>query len=239
MLSKLLAVLGVGLLVSGTALASLRGATTVAITGTPVVKLKWRESYVVKGSGTLTFSATETVAGEVEASLRNLATNKVLINKRFSVAAGPFTKSLPLSARPDPGAYRLRVKEFPTGNASDKTVEIPAPPEGVIDKAYTSRTQNGPPAKVIKNAKTIYAHFHFLAAPQAKTLTFNWRKPGNPQVRFTGYAKKPYKTSVSTFVCVKAKTGGSCLNLPLRKGKWYCLVYANGRVVKRQLVTVT
>jgi hypothetical protein len=40
-------------------------------------------------------------------------------------------------------------------------------------------------------------------------------------------------------VCVKASTGGSCLDQPLRKGKWYCIVYANGKVVKRQLVTVT
>src|SRR4029079_12667763 len=192
MLSKVLAVLGVGLLVSATAAASHRTGSTVTITSTSVTAT-WKESYA---KGSVKFSGTETVAGTIEASLRNVRTGRLLYAKRFTVAAGPFTKSLPLSARPDPGAYRLRLKEFPTANASDKTVEIPAPPEGVIDKAYTSRTQNGPSAQVIKNAKTIYAHFHFLAAPQAKTLTFNWRKPGNPRVRFTGYAKKPYKATV-------------------------------------------
>jgi hypothetical protein len=92
---------------------------------------------------------------------------------------------------------------------------------------------------VIKNAKIIYAHFHFIARPQTNTLTFKWQKPGNPKVRFTGYAKKPYATDVSTFVCVKAPAGGRCLDRQLSAGKWYCIVYADGKVVKRQDVTVT
>ena len=93
---------------------------------------------------------------------------------------------------------------------------------------------------MIRAAKKIYAHFHFVARPQANVLTFNWRKPGNPKVRFTGYAKKPYQTNVFiTFVCVKKLEGGPCLDQELRKGKWYCIVYARGKVVKRQLVSVT
>ena len=207
----------------------------MTITATSVTA-KWRESFL---KGKVDFSGTESAAGEIQASLTNLATRRVLMNRRITVGTGSFTGSLPLTARPIPGTYRLRLKEFPTGAAADRNVTIPAPPEGVVDRAYTSRTQRGAPAKVIRNARTIYAHFHFIAAPRKRTLTFNWRKPGNPQVRFTGYAKKPYKTSISTFVCVKAKSGGSCLNVPLRKGKWYCIVYAGGRVVKRQAVTVT
>jgi hypothetical protein len=42
-----------------------------------------------------------------------------------------------------------------------------------------------------------------------------------------------------TFVCVKKLEGGPCLDQELRKGKWYCIAYARGQVVKRQLVTVT
>jgi hypothetical protein len=38
---------------------------------------------------------------------------------------------------------------------------------------------------------------------------------------------------------VKKLEGGPCLDQELRKGKWYCIVYARGKVVKRQLVTVT
>jgi hypothetical protein len=235
MLSKLLAVLGVGLLVCGTALASHGAESALTITRVSVTA-KWHESFV---KGKVAFSGTKGTAGQVEVSLRKVASDRLIGVKRITVGSGAFTGSIALSARPVPGTYRLRLKEFPTGTAADRNVTIPTPSEGVVDRAYTSRTKNGPPAKVIKNAKVIYAHFHFVARPKAKTLTFNWRKPGNPKVRFTGYAKKPYKTTVDTFVCVKATSGGSCLNVPLRTGKWYCIVYAGGKVVKRQDVTVT
>ncbi len=226
--------LGVGLLVSGTALASHQTASAVTINSASV-SAKWHESYV---KGSVSFSGTESGAIELGASLRNVATGHLISVKRFSVGGGTFTQSVKLSARPVPGTYRLRLKEMPAGAAADRNVTIPAPPEGVVDRAYTSNT-NGPPVKVIRNAKIIYAHFHFIARPQTNVLTFNWRKPGNPKVRFTGYAKKTYHANVYTFVCVKQSAGGSCLNQELRTGKWYCIVYARGRVVKRQEVTVT
>lgn len=208
----------------------------MTITGTPVVTANWNESYV---KGKVTFTATETVAGRIEASLRNVKTGRLMRAKRFSVGTGSFTNSIPLTSRPVPGTYRLRLKEFPTGNASDTNVTIPAPPEGVIDVAYMTSKKKGPRMKVIKNAKTIYAHFHFAARPKTNTLTFKWQKPGNPEVRFTGYAKKQYKPTIDTFVCVKSTGGGPCLGVPLRTGKWYCIVYAGGKVVKRQDVRVT
>jgi hypothetical protein len=235
MLSKLLAALGVGLLVCGTAVAAHRASTALAITHTSV-SAKWKESYV---KGSVEFSGTETVAGQIEASLRNIKSGRLIAVKRFSVGTGSFTNSIALSARPVPGTYRLRLKEFPTGAAADRNVVIPSPPEGVIDKASMSRTKNGTRMKVIRDAKTIYAHFHFVARPTTNTLTFKWQKPGNPKQRFTGYATKKYATNVYTFVCVKRSTGGSCLNQPLAKGKWYCIVMAKGRVVKRQDVRVT
>jgi len=235
MLGKLLAVLGVGLLVSGTAIAAQRTGSAVTITAASVTA-KWKESYV---KGSVTFSGTETTAGTLEASLRNTKTNRLIKVNRFAVNAGEFTNSLPLSARPVPGTYRLRLKEFPTGSAADRNVVIPAPPEGVIDIAYMTSTKNGPRMKVIRNAKRIYAHFHFTARPETNTLTFKWQKPGNPKVRFTGFATKPFKTTIDTFVCVKSSGGGSCLNQTLAKGKWYCIVMAKGKVVKRQDIRVT
>jgi len=232
----MLAIVGVAVLAAGSALAARQAGSTVAITGASVTA-KWHESYV---KGNVAFSGTKSVAGQVEVSLRNVATARLIGVKRISVGSGSFTNSIPLSARPVPGTYRLRLKEFPTGAAADRNVKVPAPPEGVVDRAYTSKSKNGPPVKVIRDAKKIYAHFHFVARPQTNVLTFNWRKPGNPKVRFTGYAKKPYKTNVFiTFVCVKKLEGGPCLDQELRKGKWYCIVYARGKVVKRQLVTVT
>ena len=232
----MLVIVGVAVLAAGSALAARQAGSTVAITGTSVTA-KWHESYV---RGSVTFTGNESQAATLEASLRNVATGRLIAVKRFSVGGGTFTQSIQLSARPVPGTYRLRLKEMPTGSAADRNVKVPAPPEGVVDRAYTSKTKNGPPVKVIRDAKKIYAHFHFVARPQTNVLTFNWRKPGNPKVRFTGYAKKPYKTNVLiTFVCVKKLEGGPCLDQELRKGKWYCIAYARGQVVKRQLVTVT
>ena len=235
MVSKLLAVLGVGLLVSGTAVAAQRAGSALTITSA-TVSAKWKESYV---KGSVRFSGTETVAGTIEASLRNVQTGRLIAVKRFSVATGSFTNSIPLSARPVPGAYRLRLKEFPTGSVADQNVIIPAPSEGVIDVAYMTNTKNGNRMKVIRNAKIIYAHFHFISRPQTNTLTFKWQKPGNPKVRFTGFATKRYSTTVDTFVCVKSTAGGSCLNVALATGKWYCIVMAKGKVVKRQDIRVT
>jgi hypothetical protein len=236
MLSKSLAgLLGVGLLVCGTALASHRTASAVTITSAKVTA-KWNESYM---KGSLSFTGTSDAAIQLEASVRSVVSHKLVAKPLGFTASGAFSKKITLGARPIPGKYTLTLANNFGSKQADRVVTIPAPPEGVIDDAYMTRTKNGPPAKVIKNAKTIYAHFHFVARPTTNTLTFNWRKPGNPKVRFTGYAKKPYKTNISTFVCVKSTAGGSCLNVPLRKGKWYCIVYAKGKVVKRQDVLVT
>jgi hypothetical protein len=215
---------------------SAAGSTSTLTIGTTNVTAKWKESYV---KGSVSFTGSETNSIDLEASLRNVATARLIQVKRFSVSAGNFSNSIPLSARPVPGTYRLRLKEMPTGSAADRNVTIPAPPEGVIDIAYMTNTKTGARKKVIKNAKVIYAHFHFVARPQTNTLTFKWQKPGNPKVRFTGFATKRYATTIDTFVCVKRTSGGSCLDVPLQKGKWYCIVYAKGKVVKRQDVRVT
>src|SRR3989442_4895891 len=121
MLRKLLAgLLGVGLLVSGTALASHRAASTLTIYSASV-KAKWHESYV---KGTVSFTGSETNSIELEASLRKVTTGRLIRVTRFSVSAGNFSHSIKLSARPVPGTYRLRLKEFPTGAAADRNVTI-------------------------------------------------------------------------------------------------------------------
>jgi len=235
--TRTLAAALVGVTLAGSsAVAAPRRSAGVTI-GAAAASMKWKESYA---KGKVTFSFTTTSAANLQSSLRNATTKRLDSVARFSVSApGTYTKQMKTSARPVPGTYILRVAELPTGGHADASVPIPAPPEGVVDRAYTSRTKNGPPAKVVPHAKLIYAHFHFVARPQAQSVTFNWRKPGNPKVRFTGYAKKPYQQSVSSFVCVKSPSGGRCLNRTLQKGKWYCILSAAGRIVKRQLVVVT
>lgn len=233
----LAALVGAVVLGSGSAVAAhSRGAGVTVNAATASVK--WKESYA---KGKVTFSFTTTEGANLQSSLRNAASRRLDSIQRFSVAAaGTYTKTMKVSARPAPGTYILRVEEVPTGGHGDFSLAIPAPPEGVVDRAYTSGTKNGSPRKVIPNAKIIYAHFHFVARPQAQKVTFNWRKPGNPKVRFTGYAVKPYKENVSTFVCQRDRGRGPCLDKELTTpGKWYCILYAAGKIVKRQLVVVT
>jgi hypothetical protein len=211
--------IGVGLLASGSAVASPRAPSAITI-NSATVTAKWRESFLIKGGRKVTFSFTTTEPGTLEASVRSVATGRLITEgKVFSVGAGTFTRSIEIGARPVPGLYRLRLKTTPTGPGADKNVEIPAPPEGVVDRAYFSRTQTGPRVTVFRGrTSTIVVHFHFVARPQARKVKFIWKKPGNPKVRFTGRATKPYKPNVSSFVCAKY-VGHNCGGGTLRQGK--------------------
>jgi len=225
--------LGVGLLAAGAA------ATQQAVTiNGAAVTAKWHESFLVKGKRKVTFSFTTTEATTYEASVRGVAKGNLVAVKRFSVGAGTFTRSIEIAPRSVPGKYNLRLKQMPTGAGADRPVVIPAPPEGVVDRAYFSRTQTGQRVTVFRGiTSTIVVHFHFVARPQARKVSFIWKKPGNPKVRFTGRATKPYKENVSSFVCAKY-VGHRCGGGQLRKGKWYAILKAAGRVTKRQLVVV-
>ena len=190
--------------------------------------------------GSLSFTGTTSAPVSIEASVRSVASNKLVAAPLRFTASSTFSKKITLSAQPVPGPYRLHLEDPTTGNKLTETiVTIPAPPEGVIDKAYFSRTQSGPPVKVFRGTtSTIFVHFHFVAAPRARAVTFTWKKPGNPKVRFTGTATKPYAPTVSSFVCAKY-IGHTCGGGTLRTGKWYAILTAGGRVVKKQDVRVS
>jgi|SRR5215208_7675822 len=228
--------LAAGLVVAGSAAASRHAASAITIDSAKV-NAKWKESFM---KGSLSFTGTASEPIQLEASVRSDVSHQLVARPVMFTASATFSKTIKLGARPVPGPYTLTLANAFGSKQAERHVTIPAPPEGIIDRAYMSRTKNGPRVKVIRGAKIVYAHFHFLTPPQAKVVTFNWRKPGNPKVRFTGNAKKPYKTNVVTFVCVKV-VGGICVKNTketLRTGKWYCNVYARGRVVIKQAVTV-
>jgi hypothetical protein len=228
----------IGVCVAGGSALAARGAEPAVAITNATVTAKWKESYM---KGSLSFTGTTSAPVSIEASVRSVASRKLVAKPlRFS-ASSTFSKKITLGAQPVPGQYRLHLENPATGNKlAEIIVTIPAPPEGVIDEAYMTNTKNGRRMKTIKNAKIIYAHIHFSARPQASTITFKWQKPGNPKVRFTGFATQRYAPTMDTFVCVKRTGGGGpCLNKPLRKGKWYLVVIAGGQVVKRQDIRVT
>src|SRR5262249_53000905 len=221
---------------SGAALGSRGVEPAVRITNASVAA-KWKESFM---KGTLSFSGTPSGPVSLGASVRSVVSHKLVAAPlRFSASAN-FSKTIKLGAQPIPGQYLLHLADPTTGNKlAEMIVTIPAPPEGVVDTVYFSRTESGAPVKVFHGTtSTVFVHFHFAAPPQARSVTFTWKKPGNPQVRFTGMATKPYKQTVSSFVCAKY-IGHKCGGGTLRTGKWYAILTAAGRVVKRQDVRVT
>jgi hypothetical protein len=229
------ALLGV-CLVSGVALGSRGAEPAVTITNASVTA-KWSESYM---KGSLSFTGTTSSPVSIEASVRSVASNKLIATPlRFS-ASSTFAKKIALSAQPVPGQYRLHLEDPTTGNKlAEMVVTIPGPPEGVVDTAYFSRTESGPSIKVFRGTtSTIFVHFHFVARPKARSVTITWKKPGNPKVRFTGTATKPYAPSISSFVCAKY-IGHRCGGGSLRTGKWYAIIKASGRIVKKQDVRVS
>lgn len=232
------AVVAVGVLAGGAAVAWPQDQPTLTIDSTKV-KAKWRESWLGK-KGRVTFSATVSAPAQLQVTLRGKQTHQ-LVSKplEFSVEAGTFTKQLRLFQRPLPGPQLLRI----TGTSGDAnlppaevTVNLPSPPEGVIDRAYMSKTKRGGRVKVIRRgAHIIYAHFHFIARPRTNKVHFIWKRPGNPKIRFIGRATKKYHENMTTFVKAQRLPHGYA---KLRKGHWYCIVSAAGRVAKRQVVIV-
>ena len=139
----LTALLGVGL-VSGVALGSRGAEPAVAITNASVTA-KWKESYM---KGSLSFTGTTSGPVSIEASVRSVASNRLVAAPlRFS-ASSTFAQKITLGAQPVPGQYRLHLEDHSTGNKlAEMIASIPAPAEGVIDTVYFGRTQTGPPVK--------------------------------------------------------------------------------------------
>lgn len=228
----------IGLILAGSAgsgsAAVLRQADAPLTLDSAAVKATWRESRL---NGYVTFTATTAAAAQLEASLQSGKTHKLILVLPFSVQGGTFTKSLTLSGQPLPGRYKLRL----SGTSGDTTlpsvsavVSIPRPREGVVDAAYTSRAKAGPPARVIRGARQIYAHFHFKTNPaDRRSVKFVWRAPNR---KLVGAKTKKYRQQVWTVVTGKRLSRGYAR---LHKGTWSCAIRASGKVTKRISVRVT
>lgn len=221
--------LGVGLLVSGSAVASHEAAPTLTIKSAACKSCKWRQGWF---TGSVTFSATVTDQSQLQATVRSAKTQKLVVAPRqFSVGAGTFTRSVRLSHRPLPGTYVLELTGTSGGATlpdARKTFSVPTPVEGVADRGYASATRNGPAKRVFHRPRVIYAHFHFLQRPQASKVRFTWRRP---DYTIVGTVRKTYRDYFWTYVLTK---GGV-----LTPGTWYCYLRVSGKLAKGLSVRVT
>jgi hypothetical protein len=212
----------------GAAPATPAAAPTLAIE-TATVSAKWRESWL---TGSLRFSGTAGGAAELTATLRPARRAGRLAAKTQMTAGadGRFTGTLKLPARLLPDVYLLRVWGR-SGTVQltpvEREVTVPAPREGVVDRAFTSTAKNGKPTILTSGPRRVlWAHFHFLTRPKTRLVTASWY---TPSFTWVGTVTRPYSPNFVTFVRGTPN---------LEPGRWWCFLRAGGKVVKRVRIRI-
>ena len=183
----------------------------------------WKESWL---TGKVTYSGFVTAASELRVSLRPRAGGRVAAAATLSdVQAGPFSGELPLPPRLLPKVYRLTVSGTSEGlqiKPVTRDLKLPAPAEGIVDRAWASRTKTGRPINTIPGSPTqVWAHFHFAVPPKSRKVRNRWY---SPNFRWWGEKKnKPWTPTVHTRLAA-AK---------LDKGVWFAYMFSENRVVKK------
>lgn len=215
-------------LVSGTAAASERRTPKLTLQGA-TVSANWREGWF---TGSVKLRGTIGAPARLTAILRRVAGGSLPRRLDLTVRrAGRFRAELTLPARPLPGLYRLRL----TGSSGigalptvERNVRVPAPAEGIVDRAIASAKRGGPRAPVLRGPRQVlFARFHFLLAPRAQRVQVDWRTPSYVSYSTTSM---PYAPTIHTRV--------RSSNAPLEPGIWYCILSVGGKVAKRLVVRI-
>jgi hypothetical protein len=189
----------------------------IVLTGTASARMQvtvgWFAEQLIKGSAP-SFGPTDPKTGS------------------FTVGKGKFKKSVPARGL-FPGRFVLAgygKSGRTTVSIPGRVIVLPAPAEGVIGKAYVSKTSNGPPVKRLPaGTKTIYAHYTWAVYPQRSNYALTWTGPGgNRGWDFTGRLVTRGFVSI-----VKANRGKK-----LRSGTWQNVVRAFGKPVFKLTVRV-
>lgn len=218
------------------AFAAVRADAPTLTVETAVVNARWKEGWLRPGAS-IRFEGSVGQPSTLTASLRPVGREGVVTARLpdFEVAAGTFSKVMRLPARPLPGPYRLRVASTsppPRPAPVDLSVRIPAPPEGVIDRALVGTSRNGPWLRYIGNTgpavqgshKVLWVRFRFLHPPSGGRIelvwTLQWRK-------VVGKVFRRYRNTIDTY----ARS-----DVALPKGIWLVVLKIDGRVAKRMNV---
>lgn len=245
MLTRLRWALSVGLVV--TQLLAVCGRSAVATPTLGAAQLRitsaeanvhWRQGWLKPGA-TVVFAGSVTAPASLTVALRPLdRPGTVTARGEFETTrAGAFTKRLRLPPRPLPGTYSLRVGGT-SGESKLATAEvrvtIPAPAEGVLDRAEVGTTPHGPwllylsgsPPTVRGSHKTLWMRFRFLYPPTGKDIELVWKLHWHKVV---GKVYKLYKDTLTTSVSSA---------VPLPSGHWSAVLKVDGRVAKKMDVIV-
>ena len=200
----------------------------------PRFQIRWDRSV---GSGKLVVRGRLSRPTVVQLELRR-PHGGPLVSERVPLLGGPFTLEprlarglLPPGAIFLPGGFSVLI-----GGRSGhvpvllqlRSLVLPAPAEGVVVRAYSSRAEGGGAVRSLPSgAKEAYANFVFAAQPHVPLkLSASWYRPGG---RLLGTVAKSNRPVISTFV--RAST-------PLPPGSWRVVLRAGNRIVKQLTVNV-
>jgi hypothetical protein len=205
-----------------------------------VANVSWNQGWLRPGA-VVTFTGAVDAPSTVTATLRPVARPGIVTSHaEFEIGkAGPFTARLRLPPRPLPGVYSLRVggsTEVAGLKPVDLQVTIPAPPEGVVDRALVGPTKNGPWAVYVGNTgpalhgphSEIWMRFRFLYPPTGRNVVLVWRL--NWHTQLNGRVYKRYKRTIDTF---------ASYGKPLPSGTWNVVLKIDGRVAKQMDVRLS
>jgi hypothetical protein len=184
---------------------------------------KWKQSRV-KGTLIVTGSAPRSGTYVVDA----LKGTSRKIHASYQLKEGPFTQTIKLPAKLVPGKYRVSLlPSFPATQVkpAGRDAKLAAPAEGVVDLVVLSGAKNGPPARTLRNATTIWASFRFAAVPRG-SLTLTWYRTVKGKKQNLGSTRKASAKKVASYLRLGGTLRGTFTAVLTRKGK----VIARGSV---------
>jgi len=185
------------------------------------LKRTWKASKV---RGTLRLRGVAERAATVQLALLQGSgrRQRVVQQRRLTLAAGPFDRTVRLAPTLLPGTLRVRLREVGVvgiARLADATLatRLRPPREGVVSRAFVSGLQGGPPAGSLRGVRRVFAHFRLAARPaRGLVLTARWFHAGRPA---SGAVRKPVTGTVIAFLGAPGRLPAGSYRCELRAGR--------------------
>ena len=200
----------------------------------PRISIRWHRSV---GSGELIVHGNVSKPALVRLEFRRPGGGQLIVQQE-SIPSGAFRfapqisqAALPKGALVLPGGFVV-VLTGRVGNAALpqalRTVVLPPPPEGVVRRAYTSRTASGRATPhLTTGTKVAYATFVFASQPQGgEKLSVRWFSPAGKPVGGHAESNRP---TVQTSVRSSA---------PIPRGRWRVELRVGRTVISTHTVDI-
>jgi len=162
----------------GAVFAPAAGRTVAATLNVPRLAVRWARSVP---HGSLAASGSVGAGATLHLQLRRPG-GGALLSRTLHVRRGSFRLRAALPRHLLPGGFVVSLTGRARGRAVPpqvRTVAVPAPPEGVIRRAYASSAHGGAPATRFQHGvQELWATFDLAAQPIASPVTVSWYQGG-------------------------------------------------------------